>query len=707
MACAALVVMGMWSASALADTVSYAQVTSTNASSKGNYPAMSFLLGDRQVRVTRQTAATPDTAQLALRTFTLYDAGGTGATTPVFLSIRDSVTGTEIARSVNSLSMTGGDKGRPLNFEFGASAPAMLDRNTPYRVAFVNAAGADVMGRSEANNTASPDSQFLSRDGRVLEPAYSPRFTVSGDAVVFQRDVARFSRVGPTDFASKGTYSGFTLALDDGTAVSPAKASVQGAQKLALRQIVLFDAGSLSLPGPVYLSLRRAGSTVEIARSSNAVTMTGGAKGRRLVFDFSSQLPELERSAPYTAVFVTPNGQRVNGRFEVNHTAASAQSRLLTLDDALISPGHSPRFELIADALPTASAAATITAKVPSYYYVLVLAGQSNMVGYGEELADPDGLDAPDARIVQVGRAAGRDHTVVPATFNLDHVQDMAGSSLKNGVSHTLVRNGQRDWARYGGTVGAGLSLAKKLLPYIPADAGILLVPAARGSAAFTTGSDSAYTPGLTRVYVDGSRGGTSTGTWTRWGVSGGHAANEGGKTGLYLDMLERTRWALQQNPRNVLVGVAWMQGESDLGNPSGHKAAFEAQLKTFGSDLNRTSRAQCLDSDCSRTPWIAGDTSISWKRPGYDTVYLQTYGRSALPQVSFVPFMYQADGVTPTSTNQDYAYNAQSNPTGADRRSSAAPTTHFGTRALREVVGPLMGVGVIEAANRAAVRQP
>ncbi|EEX3746649.1 sialate O-acetylesterase, partial [Escherichia coli] len=39
------------------------------------------------------------------------------------------------------------------------------------------------------------------------------------------------------------------------------------------------------------------------------------------------------------------------------------------------------------------------------------------------------------------------------------------------------------------GCVGQGLHIAKKLLPYIPNNAGILLVPCCRGGSAFTQGA--------------------------------------------------------------------------------------------------------------------------------------------------------------------------------------------------------------------------
>ncbi len=43
------------------------------------------------------------------------------------------------------------------------------------------------------------------------------------------------------------------------------------------------------------------------------------------------------------------------------------------------------------------------------------------------------------------------------------------------------------------GCVGQGLHIAKKLLPYIPNNAGILLVPCCRGGSAFTQGAEGTF----------------------------------------------------------------------------------------------------------------------------------------------------------------------------------------------------------------------
>ncbi|EDV3151580.1 3-ketosteroid-delta-1-dehydrogenase, partial [Salmonella enterica subsp. enterica] len=47
---------------------------------------------------------------------------------------------------------------------------------------------------------------------------------------------------------------------------------------------------------------------------------------------------------------------------------------------------------------------APATPKAPEYYFVIPVAGQSNMMAYGEGLPLPDTLDAPHPRIKQLAR---------------------------------------------------------------------------------------------------------------------------------------------------------------------------------------------------------------------------------------------------------------------------------------------------------------
>ncbi|PZZ65770.1 hypothetical protein DIV08_23655, partial [Escherichia coli] len=70
----------------------------------------------------------------------------------------------------------------------------------------------------------------------------------------------------------------------------------------------------------------------------------------------------------------------------------------------------------------------------PEYYFVVVLAGQSNSMAYGEGLPLPETYDRPDPRIKQLARrstvtpggAACKYNDIIPADHCLHDVQDMS-----------------------------------------------------------------------------------------------------------------------------------------------------------------------------------------------------------------------------------------------------------------------------------------
>ncbi|EPV2648417.1 TPA: DUF1737 domain-containing protein, partial [Escherichia coli] len=180
------------------------------------------------------------------------------------------------------------------------------------------------------------------------------------------------------------------------------------------------------------------------------------------------------------------------------------------------------------------------TTSNPEYYFVVALAGQSNGMAYGEGLPLPETYDRPDPRIKQLARrstvtpggAFCNYNDIIPADHCLHDVQDLSKFSHPKASA-----------AQYG-CVGQGLHIAKKLLPFIPANAGILLVPCCRGGSAFLAGDEGTFSE---------STGASETSA--RWGVD----------KPLYKDLLTRTQAALKANPKNILLAVVWMQGEFDL----------------------------------------------------------------------------------------------------------------------------------------------
>jgi putative transposase len=245
-------------------------------------------------------------------------------------------------------------------------------------------------------------------------------------------------------------------------------------------------------------------------------------------------------------------------------------------------------------------------------WYVLVIAGQSNAQGFGEAMPELDDLDI-SPRIQQLGRYRGvrpdgvfedRWNKIVDASHALDHVKDMRFSNL----------TGNAD-PRRSGTVGPGVFIARRLLPLLPADAGILLLPEAHGGAGMRVGDPGYYVAG--EACGPEQQPGASVGrcVCNYPGASDSNTqgamawAGEGGVTSpLYLDLRDRLRYALEMNPANRLLGFVWMQGESDAHvgglHAEQHGANFSAMVDRLGSDLADRYQ-QFVHGDWTQTPWI------------------------------------------------------------------------------------------------------
>jgi len=245
-------------------------------------------------------------------------------------------------------------------------------------------------------------------------------------------------------------------------------------------------------------------------------------------------------------------------------------------------------------------------------WYVLVIAGQSNAQGFGEAMPELDDLQV-SPRIKQLGRYRGvrpdgqyedRWNQLVDASHALDDVKDMRFCNL----------TGNTDLRR-SGTVGPGIFVARRLLPLLPDDAGILLLPQAHGGAGMNFGAAGRYIaaeacgplqqPGASigrcvMNYANLTDSNTQ-GAMAWWGVQGAAAP-------LYRDLRDRLRFALRSNVRNRLLGFVWVQGESDAnaGEPyaESHGASFSAMVDTLGRELADL-RPQFLGGAWEQVPWI------------------------------------------------------------------------------------------------------
>ncbi|EPU2141499.1 TPA: DUF6645 domain-containing protein [Escherichia coli] len=325
----------------------------------------------------------------------------------------------------------------------------------------------------------------------------------------------------------------------------------------------------------------------------------------------------------------------------------------------------------------------------PEYYFVVVLAGQSNGMSYGEGLPLPETYDRPDPRIKQMARrstvtpggVACKYNDIIPADHCLHDVQDMSR------LNHPKADLSKGQY----GTVGQGLHIAKKLLPFIPANAGILLVPCCRGGSAFTTGADGTYS--------DASGASENS---ARWGVD----------KPLYKDLIGRTKAALKKNPKNVLFAVVWMQGEFDFdGTPGNHAAQFGALVDKFRADLTDMA-GQCVGGSAGGVPWICGDTTYFWKQKNEST-YQMVYGsykNKTEKNIHFVPFMTDENGVNvPTNKPEEDPDIPGIGYYGSKWRDSSATWTsqdrasHFSTWARRGIISDRLATAILVHAGRTA----
>ncbi|EIP7439922.1 9-O-acetyl-N-acetylneuraminic acid deacetylase, partial [Escherichia coli] len=282
---------------------------------------------------------------------------------------------------------------------------------------------------------------------------------------------------------------------------------------------------------------------------------------------------------------------------------------------------------------------------------------------------------------VTPGGAACKYNDIIPADHCLHDVQDMSR------LNHPKAELSKGQY----GTVGQGLHIAKKLLPFIPANAGILLVPCCRGGSAFTTGADGTYS--------DASGASENS---TRWGVD----------KPLYKDLIGRTKAALKKNPKNVLFAVVWMQGEFDFGGtPVNHAAQFGALVDKFRADLTDMA-GQCVGGSAGGVPWICGDTTYFWKQKNestYQTVY-GSYKNKTEKNIHFVPFMTDENGVNvPTNKPEEDPDIPGIGYYGSKWRDSSATWTsqdrasHFSTWARRGIISDRLATAILVHAGRTA----
>jgi hypothetical protein len=163
---------------------------------------------------------------------------------------------------------------------------------------------------------------------------------------------------------------------------------------------------------------------------------------------------------------------------------------------------------------------------------VILLAGQSNMVGWNHD-RDPV-LDAPDPRIFQLGLVGTHKNQVIAASDPLEHPDGNRG-------------------------VGPAMQFAKAYLNSLPAGRRVLLVPSAFGGTGFSANH---WNPG----------------------------------NDLFEQAVARANVAMAKSPNNRFAGILWHQGESDVSAwgaaPDTYKAALDKAIYTFRARISGAASA-------------------------------------------------------------------------------------------------------------------
>ena len=195
-------------------------------------------------------------------------------------------------------------------------------------------------------------------------------------------------------------------------------------------------------------------------------------------------------------------------------------------------------------------------------YIVLCIAGQSNAVGYDESPVELSGLydcQNPE-RIKQLGFYGEDNLQLIPLSYCAQSMQDMR---VHNNADTPTP-----------GTKGLHLPLANLMLPYLPEDYGILVLPISYGGTGFTCGSDGEYDDVLKKSSAPGPGEGTAI---LKWGKG----------TAYYKTLRDRISYALKLHPENKFAGIIWCQGENDDPAPKEHYTGFLEMTAALFTSLN------------------------------------------------------------------------------------------------------------------------
>lgn len=278
---------------------------------------------------------------------------------------------------------------------------------------------------------------------------------------------------------------------------------------------------------------------------------------------------------------------------------------------------------------------------------IVLVAGQSNAVGYDESPVDHRFSYHTSSRVKQIGLKGDNNLKVIELDHSPEDLQDM--SSFSNPSTPEMM-----------GTKSVHLPLGNELLKHIPEDYDVLFIPIAYGGTGFTIGTTGTYNSENMKP---------SAGQLT-WSATSPY----------YLAMRDRLKYALDLNDDNVFLGTIWIQGENDNIDPTGHWAGFTTMTKAFFDYFNQNGYGKRVKKGVfDKDIWYNVESTKYWKTlSGYNTILANYNSWNAK---TYVPIPVDTD------TN---AING----TGATASNREA---HFGNNSYYKVVAPAIVSKMIE----------
>ena len=218
-------------------------------------------------------------------------------------------------------------------------------------------------------------------------------------------------------------------------------------------------------------------------------------------------------------------------------------------------------------------------------YAILVVGGQSNAVGFDESPVSAifDAHEHP--RIKQLGYHDTNNLKIIPLGHCAENFQNMQGYWNEKSPD-------------FKGTKGVHLPLAKRILPHIPEDYELIVLPCAFGGAGFTDGNiHPVGTYNAETMQCTGAK---------KWGLN----------LPFYYAMRDRLEHLLKMNEDNYYIGTVWCQGENDAAQPDVHKQRFTQMTDEFFKYFNTHYPNRVKGGKWGREQWFIYDTVKGFRDP-------------------------------------------------------------------------------------------